>query len=153
MSAFVRFPIWVRTLSRPVLVLLVTVVLLVAMAIPALASLCPYSIDCTWPDSQACQTNPDSTVDTEPVPGLGTLELRYDSGCRTVWARSPYSLQIDNLFALRSTSGGCEAGTTSGLSWGTAYPTYMYSRQLNDANCLGRAKILYFGTYYQTDWY
>lgn len=122
------------------------------LAIPAVASTCSYALDCTVPDSTACD-GPNSTVKTTSVPGVGTLELRYDSGCRTVWARSPNSFAVTNLWAERSTAYSCAFGTTSGNPW-FGSGSVSYSQQLHDRNCLGRARLTHYSTgTYSTAYY
>lgn len=118
---------------------------------PAFASTCVMTYDCTAPDSQACQTNPDSTVRTKAIPG-GTLELRYDSGCRTIWGRIPSNVYgwPDTFYSYRyGGSGGCPWGDTFNLGI-TVSGGYRWTKQLNDANCGGYTIIYLYGTGYAT---
>src|SRR5690554_7371255 len=67
-----------------------------------------YDIDCTWPDSTACD-GANSTPRSKTLPTGGILELRYDSGCRSIWGRTPSSLN-EEVFVVRDS---CSAGNTA----------------------------------------
>lgn len=144
-----------RRIGVRVLVLFAASALLVGLfPLDAFAYTCQsggdYNIDCTAPDSTGCSGS-NSTEQTEPVSGLGTLKLRYDAGCRSVWARSPIApgsvpwAQRDNAF-------GCLWGTTTG---GTIYSSGgdWWSWQLNDKNCRARAHVVYNGQTWSTPYY
>ncbi len=136
---------------RPVMVLAIAAVLVIATALPAAAAVCQsggdYSIDCTVPDSTGCDgTN--STVRTTSIPGLGSLELRYDAGCRSIWGRAPQAVG-QNVSAQRTS---CLSGNTEGLAV-TLSSGKVWSRQLNDKNCTGRAKAIYQSNVYLTSSY
>jgi hypothetical protein len=88
-----------------------------------------------------------STVKTAPVPGGGTVELRYSRQCRMAWARGSY-VQIRGYNAngsLRVTYGGY--GGTSAQT---------YTPAVNDAGLTARACAFVFssgGQYACTDPY
>lgn len=106
-----------------------------------------YSIDCTWPDSTGCD-GANSTPRSTFVAGLGTLELRYDSGCRSIWGRAPQAADED-VWVQRTS---CLAGNTLGLNTQNS-GALVYSKQLNDKNCTGQAAVLWNGTGYFTGSY
>lgn len=106
-----------------------------------------YDIDCTWPDSTACD-GANSTPRSKTLPTGGILELRYDSGCRSIWGRTPSSLN-EEVFVVRDS---CSAGNTAGLTNQVNTP-HRWSRQLNDKNCTGHATVFIGGVGYQTTSY
>lgn len=107
-----------------------------------------FAIDCTWPDSGSCPNPPHTTPRSTFVSGLGTLELRYDDGCRTIWARAP--VPAGNEAWVQRTS--CAAGNTLGLN-NQVNSTHVYSKQLNDAGCTGQAAVFWGGVGYFTGSY
>jgi hypothetical protein len=118
---------------------------------PAEAAVCQsggdYDIDCTWPDSTSCN-GANSTPRSEWGPGLGLLELRYDSGCRSIWGRAPNAASTD-LYAQRTS---CLSGNTAGLTV-QDNGSVVWSRQLNDKNCTGQAVVFWQGNGYFTGSY
>lgn len=136
------------TLKSPIAQVLLLTTLLVGLLAPlASASTCGETCNYTWPDSQACQTNPDYAVRTHSIAGQGLLELRYDSGCRTIWGRMPSNLNSTNFYAWRW--GSCSLVDTE------AYSIMLggdkkWTRQLNDAGCLGYTYVLSNGSPYST---
>lgn len=146
-----RPPAMMRIALSVLLMTAAVAVIVPASTEPAFASTCVMTYDCTAPDSQACQTNPDSTVRTKAIPG-GTLELRYDSGCRTIWGRIPSTVSgwPDTFYSFRyGGSGGCPWGDTSGLGIAVS-GGYRWTKQLNDASCAGYTTIYLYGSWYQT---
>ncbi len=132
--------------------ILIAVIALMALPVglPASAASCSnMAYDCTWPDTLLCNgTN--STVRTKAVPG-GTLELRYDSGCRTIWGRLPTVVLDSNFSSYRyGGSGSCPWGSTFGLAT-QASGSVEWTRQLNDANCLGYTRVTVSNNVYVTN--
>lgn len=146
-----------RSRATAVLGMASLVVALVWVPLPAQAATCRadlgggYVVDCTPPDSTACQTNPDSTVRSVMLPGGGLLELRRDAGCDSHWARAPVAVAIGNLWTTRSV---CPAGSTSGLSQGGNNSIHRWSRQLfGGGSCVNYAHAFVDGNGYQTSGY
>ena len=112
-----------------------------------------FAIDCTWPDiSHPDCPNPPNPPHTTPrstfVSGLGSLELRYDDGCRTIWARAPQAAGTDVW--LHRTCG--PSGNTLGKNT-QVNGTKVFSQQLNDAGLTGQAAVLWGGVGYFTGSY
>lgn len=121
-------------------------------SLPADAAICQsggdYAIDCTWPTTTSCANGNYSTPRSEWVSGLGLLELRYDSDCRSIWGRAPSAASTE-LYAQRTS---CLSGNTAGLTV-QDNGTKVWSRQLNDKNCTGQALVFWQGNGYYTGSY
>lgn len=104
---------------------------------PAAAMTCPRYLDCSWPDTMACD-GANSTVRTKWT-WAGTVELRYDSGCRTIWARigSDRNEYFSEVQTKRVTG---PSGDTFGGTMLSGWP-YLWSRQLDDAGFTGKAGL------------
>lgn len=127
-------------------------------ALPASAEICQsggdYNIDCTQPDTWGSCGGPNQNLDTEWINGYGLLELRWDSGCRSVWARMDWpGGSGTGIWARRGTWFGCKTGSTRGGPSFFSSVNY-WSWQLNDKNCLARAMIWInaTGAIYATEW-
>lgn len=94
----------------------------------------PY--DGTDPHSTGCDTSAGNPVPNVAVPGQGTLELRFSSGCQTAWARftctntggcTNYTLWVKRVQDQKS--------ETQHVTWPnyTDYNTTLYTLQLYDA--------------------
>jgi len=149
-------------MRRKLLVLSTLVGILVGtFGLPAQAAECHggtpgnYYVDCTTPDSLSCQT-PNQNLATAQMPGYGTLELRYDPGCRSIWSRIPWPPAGQpglSPWAQRDTWNGCLAGNTLGGPLFTS-SSNVWSWQLNDMNCRGRARAtVNGGGTFSTGWH
>ena len=105
-----------------------------------------YDNDCTWPNSTGC-SGADSTEKTASLP-MGHMELRYDIGCRSIWARIPSGVN-EEPFVVRDS---CQAGNTAGLGY-QGNVMHRWSKQLNDKECTGHAIVFIGDTGYMTPSY
>lgn len=89
--------------------------------------------------------------------GYGWLELRYDQGCRSIWSRvewpDPGQAGL-SPWAQRDTGwNGCLSGHTLGEPLHSS-SVHVWSDQLNDKNCRGRARAtVNGGGTFSTGWY
>jgi hypothetical protein len=128
---------------------LFTGVLAVVGTSEAEAATCPIEHwDCWNPSGHASCTGSDSTVKTRWTP-IGTLELRYRTTCRHVWARI---VPTGSFTELRTERVTLPTGNTTGLSIYSSGNT-RWSKMLNDAGHSSRALLLIGTTPYATGTY